>query len=123
MFLTCFTKQIYQIIFKESQDVKSLELNLKISHCGLKVLKSLSLNGSEEPGKCENVKSLVKTLLQQLPQIIEHFNTLHSSKMVDTEKFGKYVTIHAKILCKLSEDHPAALTVRVRHVQILQASI
>ena len=86
-----------------------VNINVQIAHYGLKVLKSLSLYGSDSPAECAQVKSLVKTLLQQLPPMLDHFNRLKNSKIMDTEPIAKFVTVHAKIICKLSDDHPTAL--------------
>ena len=59
--------------------------------------------------RVSHVFSLAETLVANLPRVLGHYNQLTSSAVMDTERVAKFVTIHAKILCKLAEEHPAAL--------------
>ena len=87
-------------------------INLKSAHYGLKILKAIVLNSSMDPSRCPNVKSLSRSCLTEVPNILKLYNNLLCG--IEKDSLDKFITTHLKIIARISNEYPTA------HVEILR---
>ena len=104
--------QLYNSSLSLAMEGKEIGVNLKSAHYGLKILKAIVLNSSMDPSRCPNVKSLSKSCLTGVPNILKAYNNLLCG--IEKDSLDKFLTTHLKIIARISNEYPTA------HVEILR---